>query len=237
MSVRLKNIPKKACTGLIFIYLVVFPNITLGISFGAYVKNDIINLQPGGHGNFEILFYSRSGEASQFHMLTKQSPEDFIVTYPESFDLDSKFLKDEYVLMSGEYVKGKIVKVSVNVPDDADNGEHIILIDAITSDKDTEGLLNVNAEKTFLLKVNVEGQIGREDDNREVSIVDNIITEGEETKIESEVSTKATSDNKNLLLLFTLTVIFAVIIYIIYKKTRGPKYISFKSEYSSNNGD
>ncbi len=140
-----------------FVLLVIIPYSGLSISFGAFPKKDIINIQQGGVGSFEILFYSRSEESPHFYLSAKDYPKNFIITYPESFDLNSGFLDEEYVLISGEYIKAKIVKVDVSVPITAKIGEYKILLNAIVSEGRDKSInsLNVKSEKTFLLRVNV----------------------------------------------------------------------------------
>lgn len=140
----------------IFVGLLVVPNFAFSISFGAFPKKDVINVNPGAKGKFEILFYSRSEYPTQFQLTLKEYSEGFVVAYPKSFSSDSESMKDEYVLISNEYVKGKVAEIEVTVPIDAKAGEYKILLTAISSEqKSTGSLLNVNAEKTFLLKINV----------------------------------------------------------------------------------
>ena len=139
----------------ISLFLFFVPAPVLSTSFGAFAKKDSVTVNRGYTATFEILFYSQTDEAAEFVLSLTESPAGLDIDYPESFKLDSTELKSEYVVISGEYVEGKVVDVDVTVPGDAVPGEHTILLKAVLSGGGNGGIINVNAEKTFLLKVNV----------------------------------------------------------------------------------
>jgi len=164
----------KCFVSLIFVSLLIVPNVGLSISFGAYPKRSIVTVLPGDAAEFEILFFSRSGSSPQFGLSVKGYPEDFIITYPEKFDLNSEFLSDEYVAISGQYIKAKVVKINAIVPEDAEPGKYDMLLKVVCSGVEATGsALNVNAEKTFLLEMDVVGK------NGEVKPVDERVIETE----------------------------------------------------------
>lgn len=153
-KMKLKRFP--IFISLIFIGLIIVPNVGMSVSFGAHPKKSLMNLEPGESGSFEILFFSRGEKALEFYLSVREYPKSFTINYPESFNLESGFLDEEYVLIDEEYVKGKVVNVDVKVPDNAKSGEYIILLNVLSVDTESKGgFLSVNAEKTFLLKVKV----------------------------------------------------------------------------------
>jgi|GEM_PF-4896398 len=169
MNLELKEIgmyadTRKMTTMLVifaFVSLVFIPRFGISAGFGGYPKRATINMRPGENGGFEILFFSRSEDNIKFYLFMSDYPEEFFITYPKSFNLESEFLGDEYVLIGGEYVKAKVVTVLVSVPDDTEPGEYRILLNVKSAGEEVEGtFLNVNAEKTFLLKVKV-GEISK----------------------------------------------------------------------------
>lgn len=140
------------------VLLLVVPSAVLSVSFGAFLKRDEVTLHRGETGVFEIFFYSRTDESAGFLLSLTQAPEGFDIEFPDSFDLESPDLKDEFVLISGEYVKGKVVEVTATALNAASPGEHAIML-KVASDgaEDGGGTLGVKTEKTFLMKVNLAG--------------------------------------------------------------------------------
>jgi hypothetical protein len=237
---------KKMKLGLIFITLIILSSPTYALSFGTYVKNNEINVLRGGNDNFEIIFYSRDENPIKFSLTLKAYPNGFTITYPESFELNTGS-GEEYILIENEYVKTKTIRINVDVPSDANLGEYEILLTSSSVNPSKQpNSLGVNAEKTFLLKVNVVDQfliiqqtsetkskvevesqkpeeIIKED--KEAGTVK--IKEGVEDNIESIEETPPTGmltliNNKTFFwVICIISIIF--ISYLIYKKNIKPK--------------
>jgi len=156
--------------GLFFVGLLVIPNFASSVSFGAYPKIDAIDVQAGQSGEFELLFFSRSETSPNFRLSIIESPEDFVITYPEVLDLDSAALEEEYILISGEYVEAKVVKINAGVPSSVNSGEYGVLLKVTASDNGDENFLSVNTEKSFLLKINVIGGNSNEGTTNETQL-------------------------------------------------------------------
>lgn len=144
------------------IVLAIVPSFVFSISFGALPKTDEVGVSPGGTAKFEILFYDRQETSLEFRLSLKEYPEEFNIIYPEIFTSNSEDMEEEYVLISGEYIKGKLAEIDVSVPSGTVPGQYKILLNVISSERQNDGegwngVLNINAEKTFLLKVNVMG--------------------------------------------------------------------------------
>jgi hypothetical protein len=212
---------------LIFISLVIIPDFAYSVSFGALVKNDMTTVNPGDTGTFEILFYSRSDESMAFQLSLKERPESFDIVYPKNFNLDSEDLKDEYVLISGEYVRGKVVGIDVNIPSNSETGEYGILLNAVSADEGGAGMLNVNAEKTFLLKVNV---VGESEGQRTTATTTTSTISTTSTTVATTPTTTTTTilseedidrrENPNqslLVITFVLMIVFLILLYLNYK--------------------
>ena len=148
----------KTIIGRMEILLIVFllmPSITLSTGFGSYSKEDSITLYPGERGNFEILFFSSTGDSPRFSLKAVEYPLGFLITYPETFYLNSSFLHDEYIVRSGDYIKAKVVGVDVEVPAGSTPGQYRILLNVLAEGEKESNELSINLEKTFVLTVNV----------------------------------------------------------------------------------
>jgi hypothetical protein len=205
-------------------FLLIVPIIAFSVSFGAFVKKDVIALGRGESGVFEVLFYSQDDDAVEFILSLAETPTGFEIDYPRNFDLNSAQLKEEYVVISGEYARGRVVVVDVSVPNDVAAGEHRILLNAVTSNEDSGGMLDVNAEKTFLLKVIVDGSEEEDVGTTGTTQATQTTTLKETADEENEGAEEQAGDGSNkflVLVAFVLMVVFLILVYLNYKSHRS----------------
>jgi hypothetical protein len=197
------------------------------LSFGSYAKNSEISLHAGGSGSFKILFYTRDDAPIKF-VLSVDKPTNFIVNYPEMIELNSDSSDNQYILIDNEYVNVKSVDVRVSIPSNAETGEYKILLKTSSFSQDAQqNSLNVNAEKTFLLKVNVlSGPAPVKETGNEVESPTNEDIPVDAVKNENSVSSEnyvsppsgmAAAEN-NTFLWAIILVIIVLVSYLIYRK-------------------
>jgi uncharacterized membrane protein len=193
------------------------------LSFGTNIKNSEITLQQGGTGMFRILFYSRDEEPVTFILSLEDSPKGFSIRYPETIELNSGY-ESEYILIDNEYVGTKTLDVNVDAPTEAEPGEYEILLKASSVNQNEQSSIGVNTEKTFLLKVNVLGQLESViPENPEDSAVENPVEENREVKsmdISEDTSLPVSGmviSNDSYLWIF-LVFLILIISYLIYRK-------------------
>lgn len=231
----------KTKIGLILFSLIAISSQAYALSFGTHVKNNEMSLYRDQTGNFELTFFSRDEGPIEFTLSLEKRPKGLDINYPESFELNSGSSGD-YILIENEYVEVRTINVLVAVLADAEFGEHNIMLKASPINQDQQdGSLGVNAEKMFLLKVNVLGgsppieqvvesgsleEVESEKDTKTEIKEDEIITE------EQEITRDDDPEISGLMLLFSDGSIFfwsvcAIIIffvsYVIYKKSFGSK--------------
>jgi hypothetical protein len=221
----------KIFIGFIIVFSFVVPSVVFSVSFGAFLKKDEATLHRGETGVFEIFFYSRSDESAGFVLSLTQSPQGFDIGYPDSFDLSSPDLKDEFILISGDYVKGKVVKVIVVALNDASPGEHAIMMKAVSNGLEGGGsTLGVKTEKMFLMKVNVAGATSGsippadetgEDDNGDGTTTTTSVTTTTQPSQNRTTPYKVQGEedefNKFLIMIaVVLMVVFLILVYLNY---------------------
>jgi hypothetical protein len=126
------------------------------ISFGSILRKDSATVLLGEDATFEIFVFSRNVESQSFRIQLDEYPNEFTISHPVSFDMGSEFLKDEYVMIDGEYVKGRVVVVTVDVPSHSKTGEYDIRLKIVpTSQNGDDSFIDVTGEQSHLLNVNV----------------------------------------------------------------------------------
>jgi hypothetical protein len=230
---------KKNVLGLAFVIMIVLSSQAYALSFGAYVNTNEIDLYRGQEGSFKLSFYSRDDGPIEFSLSAERYPEGFIISYPETFELNSGSTGN-YIIIENEYVEVKTINVMVSVPQNAKSGLNEILLKAIPVNQDSqEGTLGVNAEKTFLLKVNVLGgdvpasqqTETVEKPDKEIQEEENIETEMPETEpaaeskeenLEGSEETSASGmyliGNDRIIFWGISIAVIALLSFIIYKK-------------------
>jgi hypothetical protein len=196
-------------------------------SFGSYAKNSDISLYAGGGGTFEIFFYTRDDAPIRFD-LSVEKPTNFIVNYPETIELNMDSSDNQYILIDNEYINVRSLDVGVSVPSGTEPGEYDILLKASSVSQDTQqNTLGVNAEKTFLLKVNVlSGPSPAAPENIENAPanedVQGIAVKNEKTVTDDgsyvfPVSGMAVAEN-NAFLWAIVIVVIVLVSYLVYRK-------------------
>lgn len=126
------------------------------VSFGGQLKQKSIRVSQGRSANFELFLFSRSEESPSFSLSIEEYPPEFTISYPESFDMNSDFLKEEFIVIDGEYFGGKIVSVNVKVPSYADVGTYDIVLKVESTSRDRDNaVIAVMGEQSYIVKVNV----------------------------------------------------------------------------------
>lgn len=208
--------------------MIVLATSVSALSFGTSIKNSSINLARGGTGTFRIMFFTRDSGTVRFSLSLEESPKGFTIDCPEMIELNSDS-GDNYILIDNEYVRTETLEIRVSVPVDAEPGEYNILLKASSvSQENVQSPIGVNAEKTFLLKVNVMGNVAESgpseiSDGPEANIVEGAITEDRDIKsieeskeVSSPVSGMMTFDDSYLWILLVFLII--AISYLIYRK-------------------
>jgi len=146
---------------MISILVLLLGGIVQAAGFGSSQKNTYSQVKKGETAEFTILFWNVKDSSIPINLKVRQVPEDMpVIIRPDEFILNSSKVTEfpaesgkDYVNTQYGLMRTTPVRVLVKVPDDTEEGEYEVLIDAVAGESITG--ISTLLEKTFKFSVNV----------------------------------------------------------------------------------